>query len=53
MKLKLFLTLTVLLSTLSASAYDFMKNGIAYMIVNKNSVKVVEGGVYEVSITIP
>ena len=54
MKRYLFLTLAVLLCTLSASAYDFMVDGIAY---NKNddgkSVYVTTGGAYTGDIVIP
>ena len=54
MKRILFLTLAVLLSTLSASAYDFRVDGIAY---EKNddgkSVAVCADGYYTGNITIP
>ena len=54
MKRYLFLTLAVLLCTLSASAYDFMVDGIAYC---KNddgkSVYVAYGGDYTGPVTIP
>lgn len=54
MKRYLFLTLAVLLCTLSASAYDFMVDGIAYC---KNddgkSVSVVSGSYYTGNIAIP
>ena len=54
MKRTIFLMLVVLLSALSASAYDFMVNGIAY---EKNddgiSVAVCKGGDYIGDITIP
>ena len=54
MKRYLFLTLAVLLCTLSASAYDFMVDGIAYL---KNddgkSVYVTTGGAYTGDIVIP
>ena len=54
MKRTIFLMLAVLLSTLSASAYDFMVDGIAY---EKNgdgkSVAVCEGGDYTGDIAIP
>lgn len=54
MKRYLFLTLAVLLCTLSASAYDFMVDGIAYC---KNddgkSVYVTTGGAYTGDIVIP
>ena len=54
MKRYLFLTLAVLLCTLSASSYDFMVDGIAY---NKNddgkSVYVTTGGAYTGDIVIP
>ena len=47
--------LAVLLSTLSASAYDFKVDGIAYEInmENKNSAKVTRGGDYTGDIAIP
>ena len=54
MKRYLFLTLAVLLCTLSASAYDFMVDSIAYY---KNddgkSVRVAYGGCYKGDIVIP
>lgn len=54
MKRYLFLTLAVLLCTLSASAYDFMVDGIAY---NKNddgkSVRVASGVDYKGDMVIP
>ena len=54
MKRTIFLMLAVLLSALSASAYDFMVDGIAY---EKNddgkSVAVCAGGYYTGDITIP
>lgn len=60
MKRTLFLMLAVLLSTLSASAYDFKVDGIAYNYyspydVNRYNyyVKVAKGGDYTGSITIP
>ena len=55
MKRILFFTLAVLLSTLSASAYDFKVGGIAYEInmENKNSAKVTSGGDYTGDIAIP
>ena len=47
MKRYLFLTLAVLLCTLSASAYDFMVDGIAYEKNNGGkSVYVTTGGAY-------
>lgn len=52
MKRILFLTLAVLLSTLSASAYKFKVDGIAYNYYKKEAY-VVKGGDYTGSITIP
>ena len=54
MKRYLFLTLAVLLCTLSASAYDFMVDGIAYEKNNGGkSVYVTTGGDYTGDIVIP
>ena len=53
MKRILFITLAVLLSTLSASAYDFKVDGIAYDSIDNNSVCVTYGGDYIGSVTIP
>ena len=54
MKRYLFLTLAVLLCTLSASAYDFMVDGIAYEKNNGGkSVYVTTGGAYTGDIVIP
>ena len=55
MKRTIFLMLAVLLSTLSATAYDFKVDGIAYEInmENKNSAKVTRGGDYIGDIAIP
>lgn len=52
MKRILFITLAVLLSTLSASAYKFKVDGIAYNYYKKEAY-VVKGGDYTGSITIP
>ncbi|MCI6748802.1 MAG: leucine-rich repeat domain-containing protein [Bacteroidales bacterium] len=54
MKRILFITLAVLLSTLSASAYDFKVNGIAYSLLdNGQRVCVTRGGDYTGSVIIP
>ena len=54
MKRVLFITLAVLLSTLSASAYDFKVNGIAYSLLdNGQRVCVTRGGDYTGSVIIP
>lgn len=54
MKRILFFTLAALLSTLSASAYDFKVDGIAYQTINGGkSVAVCKGGDYTGDITIP
>ena len=54
MKRTLFLMLAVLLSTLSASAYDFKVDGIAYQTINGGkSVAVCKGGDYTGDISIP
>ncbi len=54
MKRILFITLAVLLSTLSASAYDFMVDGITYeKNDNGKSVAVCKGVDYKGSIAIP
>lgn len=51
MKRILFITLAVLLSTLSASAFEF--KGINYTVIGDKSVGVVKGGYYNHKITIP
>ena len=54
MKRTIFLMLAVLLSTLSASAYTFKVDGIAYQTINDGkSVYVTRGGDYTGPVTIP
>ena len=53
MKRTIFLMLAVLLSALSASAYDFKVDGIAYEKNDGKSVAVCQGGDYTGDIAIP